>query len=141
MKKQLFLCLTTVSLLGFCNVINAEKNTEKTTSKTKETTKKWRKSKNRRPDDGVGLMIRDKYSKEIAEMRKLRKEDPEAFKTKSKELYEKIRNDIKTERAKFRKMVIEYRKTKDPKMREAISEYVSKAYDRRINVETKKQPP
>jgi hypothetical protein len=138
MKKQLFICLSAVFLFGICNIINAETKPEKTSSKPKKAAKKWQKNKNRHPDDGVDLMIREKYSKEIAGMRKLRKDDPEAFNAKNKELYEKIRSEVKAEREKFRKMVMEYRKTKDPKTREAISEYVSKAYDRRINAETKK---
>ena len=138
MKNQLFFCLTAAFFLGICSVINAEKTTDKTGKKTKETTKKWRNNKKISPDDGVDLMIREKYSKEIAETWKLRKTNPKAFETKNNELREKIRNDINAEREKFRKMVMEYRKTKDPKTREAISEYVTKAYERRINAETKR---
>jgi t-SNARE complex subunit (syntaxin) len=78
-----------------------------------------------------------KYSKEFAEMQKLRKEDPEAFKVKSKAFREKVRKEIKAEREKFKKLVMEYRKTKDPKTREAISKYVSDAYDRRLNAAAK----
>lgn len=139
MKKQLFLCLTALCFLGVVNAESAsDKTSEKTRTKTKESAQRWRKNKNRRPDDGVDLMIREKYSKEITEMRKLRRKDPEAFRTKSKELDEKIRDEVKAEREKFRKMVMVYRKTKDPKIREAISEYVVKAYERRINAETKR---
>jgi hypothetical protein len=138
MKKQLFLCLTAACFFGICSVVSAEDTNDKTTTKTKETTRNPRKNKNRRPDDGVDMIIRDKYSKELAETWKLRRKDPEAFKTKSKELNEKIRNEVKAEREKFRKMVMEYRKTKDPKTREAISEYVKKAYERRIDIEAKR---
>lgn len=146
MKKQLFLCLTTACFLCISGVINAEDAAsktngnadEKTTVKTRENTKRPRKNKEHRPDDGVDMMVRDKYSKELAEMWKLRRKDPEAFKTKSKELNGKIRDEVKAERDKFRKMVMEYRKTKDPATLKAISEYVEKAYERRIDIEAKR---
>lgn len=131
--------MTAACFLGICSIVNAEDTSDKANAKNQETTKKLQKNKKRpRPNDGVDMIIRDKYSKEIAETWKLRKKDPEAFKTKSRELNEKIRNEVKAEREKFRKMVMEYRKTKDPKTREAISEYVKKAYERRIDIEAKR---
>jgi len=134
MKKLFFASLLAVIFLGISGVVNAEE----TSKETKETAKKWRNNKRKRLGDAVGLVIWEKYSKELAEMRKLRKEDPEAFKVKSKAFREKVREEIKAEREKFKKLVMEYRKTKDSKTREAISKYVSDSYDRRINAEAKK---
>ena len=131
MKKQLLPGLLVIIFLGISGLVNAEKT-------TKETAKNWRNNKRKRPGDAASSMIWEKYSKELAEIRKLRKEDPEAFKVKSKAFREKVRKEIKAEREKFKKLVMEYRKTKDPKTREAISKYVSEAYARRLNAAAKR---
>jgi hypothetical protein len=134
MKNQLFITLLALVFLSFCGVVVAEENTKK----GKETVKNWRNNKRKRPGDAASSMIWKKYSRELAEIRKLRKKDPEAFKVKSKVFREKVRKEIKAEREKFKKLVMEYRKTKDPKTREAISKYVSGAYDRKLNAAAKR---
>jgi prefoldin subunit 5 len=95
--------------------------------------------KNRKRDDNdINSVIWTKYSDEISRIRKLRKEDPEAFKSEMKAFRLKIGQEIRAEREKFRKMVIEYRKTKDPATLEAIKEYVSAIYDRSLEAAEKR---
>lgn len=130
MKKQLFASLLAVIFLGIPGVVKAEKT-------TKDTVKNWR-NKSAKRSGGAASVIWTKYSKEREELHKLRKDDPEAFKLKSNAFYEKLRKKIKAERGKFKKLVMEYRKTQDPKTREAINKYVSAAYERRLNATAKR---
>jgi len=134
MKKQLFAGLLALTFLSFCGVVIAEEAIKQ----TKETPKKWQRKKARRGGDAASSIILGKYAKEREELQKLRKEDPQAFKTKSKAFREKVGKEIKAERNKFKKLVMEYRKTRDPKTREAISKYVSDAYDRKLNLAAKR---
>lgn len=130
MKKQLFILLTAAVFFSISGVAGAEEA-------AKEVSKNWRNKKHKR-DGGAASVIWAKYSKELAEIRKLRKEDPEAFKAKSKAFREKVRKEIKAEREKFKKLVMEYRKTQDPKIRETISKYVSDTYDRKLSADRKR---
>jgi adenylate kinase family enzyme len=92
----------------------------------------------KRNDNDINTVIWTKYSDEIARIRELKRENPEAFKSEMKAFRLKIGQEIRAEREKFRKMVIEYRKTKDPATLEAIKEYVSAVYDRSLEAAGKR---
>lgn len=133
MKKQLFAGLLVIAFLGFCGVVSAEE-----AKKEKKEIHKTGQGKKGRRGDAASAMIFEKYAEERAELWKLRKKDPEAFKVKIKAFREKVGKEIKAERAKFKKLVVEYRKTRDPKTREAISKYVSDVYERKLEAAAKR---
>ncbi len=130
MKKQFLYGLLVVILPGVFSAVNA--------GEVIETSKEWQSKKHRRSDNMLGTAVWEKYSDEVAELRKLRKEDPEAFKIKSKEFHAKIGKEIKAEREKFKKLVMQYHKNKDSKICEAIRKYISEAYERRLNATAKR---
>ena len=138
MKKQLFICLLAAVFLGFCGVVCAEESAKESAKEGKGGRQSRRRDKQAKRGNAASAVIWAKYSNEIAELRKLRKEDPEAFKAKSKAFREKVRIEVKAERVKFRKLVMEYRKTQDPKALEAIKKYMSGIHDRKIEAESKR---
>ncbi|MFA6714948.1 MAG: hypothetical protein WC082_11595 [Victivallales bacterium] len=133
MKKQILYGVVSVFLFSVSGFLNAEKTVEKTPAE-----KTWRKKDADPGGDAAVTMIWTKYSKELAEIRKLRRKDPEAFKSRRKEFFEKVRREIREEREKFRNLVAEYRKTKNPETREKIKKYVSEAYERRLKESAEK---
>ncbi len=122
MEKRLLPGLLTIIFLGFSGVINAKENL----------------AGNKRKFARVIGYIREKHNQEWKKLQELRKKDPVAFRAKIKALHEKVSREIRAEREKFKKLVIEYRKTKDPKILENIKKYVSDAYDRSLNAAAKR---
>ena len=122
MEKRLLVGLLTFIFLGFSGVINAKEKLVK----------------NRHEFARVMGYIREKHNQEWKKLQELRKKDIEAFRAKIKALHEKVREEIRVEREKFKKLVIEYRKTKDPKILKSIKKYVSDAYDRSLNAAAKR---
>ena len=101
----------------------------------KEIPENWR-PKGRK--DAACTAIWNRYSDELANLRKLRQSDPKAFKEKQKAFHAKIRKEIIEERKKFLQLVKDYRKNKDPETLAKIKKYISDIYDRNIAITAKR---